>query len=106
MVEAQSEVGAKGAQVEAGQVAGVSTSTEALAERKVAMGGHWFEVVPRNKVQSQCIEIALREFEAMYDLVNELKLWLEMEIPQIEDGNSFGTSTFPSLFYLDHLSRK
>ena len=96
MAEAQSEVEAKGAQVEAGQagqVAGVSTSTEALAERKITMGGHWFEVVPRNKVQSQCIEIALREFEAMYDLVNELKLWLEMEIPQIEDGTSFGTST-------------
>lgn len=76
----------------AGTVQGMSTSTEALAERKVTMGGHWFEVVPRNKIQSQCIEIALREFEEMYDMINELKLWLEMEIPVIEDGNSFGAS--------------
>ena len=89
---------AAGSEQDNGTINGISKSLEALAERKVTIGGHWFEVVPRNEIQGQCIELALCEFEEMYDLINELKLWLEMEIPVVEDGNSFGTFSPPMSF--------
>lgn len=39
-------------------------------------------------------------------LVMDLRVWLELEIPLIEDGNSFGKSANPRLLRLHCLVRK
>ncbi|WVW86909.1 hypothetical protein I302_108964 [Kwoniella bestiolae CBS 10118] len=56
----------------------------------VRMGPHWFEVVRVNPVQVKCMEIVTRELEDLHMLAQDLKVWLELEIPVVEDGNSFG----------------
>ncbi|WVQ77758.1 hypothetical protein IAR50_007448 [Cryptococcus sp. DSM 104548] len=56
----------------------------------VRMGMHWFEVFKVNEKQDECIKIITKELEDLHFLAQDLKLWLDMEIPLIEDGNSFG----------------
>ncbi|WWC73677.1 uncharacterized protein I206_107649 [Kwoniella pini CBS 10737] len=56
----------------------------------VRIGQHWFEVVKVNKNQMKCNEIVFKELEELHMLAQDLKVWLEMEIPVVEDGNSFG----------------
>lgn len=34
--------------------------------------------------------LTCREHEALHMIVQDLRIWLELEIPVIEDGNSFG----------------
>lgn len=61
-----------------------------VEEKGVTSGPHWFEVVPRNKIQTDLIHLLCKEHEELHRLTTDLKLWLELEIPLIEDGNSFG----------------
>ncbi|WRT69716.1 uncharacterized protein IL334_006706 [Kwoniella shivajii] len=56
----------------------------------VRMGSHWFEVVQLNPIQVKCMNIVTKELEELHLLSQDLKVWLEMEIPVVEDGNSFG----------------
>jgi hypothetical protein len=85
---------------------GVTVSGDGSVEKGVRVGPHWFEVVPRNKVQTDLIRLTtkyalpyaavtaheLREHEDLHAMVQELRVWLELEIPLVEDGNSFGKS--------------
>ncbi|OCF61976.1 hypothetical protein L486_01642 [Kwoniella mangroviensis CBS 10435] len=66
------------------------TKPEANDGEGLRMGPHWFEVVQVNPVQVKCMEIVTQELEDLHMLAQDLKVWLEMEIPVIEDGNSFG----------------
>jgi hypothetical protein len=34
-----------------------------------------------------------REHEDLHSVIQDLRVWLELEIPLIEDGNSFGRSS-------------
>ncbi|OCF33557.1 hypothetical protein I317_03582 [Kwoniella heveanensis CBS 569] len=54
------------------------------------IGVHWFEIFATNQVQSECVLIIIKELEELQMLCQDLKVWLELEIPVIEDGNSFG----------------
>ncbi|WVQ95800.1 hypothetical protein IAU59_002899 [Kwoniella sp. CBS 9459] len=65
---------------------------EALGEEAKAtkIGSHWFEIFATNEVQAQCVSLIVQELEDLQMLCQDLKVWLELEIPVIEDGNSFG----------------
>ncbi|WVF68247.1 hypothetical protein IAT40_003012 [Kwoniella sp. CBS 6097] len=54
------------------------------------IGVHWFEIFATNEVQSECVTIIIKELEELQMVCQDLKVWLELEIPVIEDGNSFG----------------
>ncbi|RXK35189.1 hypothetical protein M231_07560 [Tremella mesenterica] len=56
----------------------------------VKKGIHWFEVMPGNEVQRELCQIVIQEQEDLHLICQDLKIWLEMEIPLMEDGNSFG----------------
>ncbi|CAD6565410.1 MAG: hypothetical protein TREMPRED_001166 [Tremellales sp. Tagirdzhanova-0007] len=58
--------------------------------RGARIGPHWFEVLPLNEVQQRFVHLSVQEHEDLNMLVQDLKIWLELEIPVIEDGNSFG----------------
>ncbi|WVQ78930.1 hypothetical protein IAT38_001022 [Cryptococcus sp. DSM 104549] len=70
---------------------GVQAVQEDADESKgVRMGMHWFEIMEVNQVQSECLKVIVKELEDMHCLTQDLRLWLELEVPVIEDGNSFG----------------
>ncbi|WVN89913.1 uncharacterized protein L203_105143 [Cryptococcus depauperatus CBS 7841] len=59
-------------------------------QNKGSQSDHWFEVLDTNKTIMECMEIIGREAEEMYFTAQDLTIWLNLEIPLIEDGNSFG----------------
>ncbi|ODN72893.1 hypothetical protein L202_08316 [Cryptococcus amylolentus CBS 6039] len=70
----------------------VTCSTNLTEEQEggIRLGMHWFEVFKVNETHNECIKIITKELEDLHFLAQDLKLWLDLEIPLVEDGNSFG----------------
>ncbi|WWC92819.1 uncharacterized protein L201_007778 [Kwoniella dendrophila CBS 6074] len=64
--------------------------TEGHNSPDAKIGDHWFEVLKPNPVHAECMKIVAKELEEVHMISQNLKVWLELEIPIIEDGNSFG----------------
>jgi len=51
-----------------------------------------YMTMPSNKLIVESIEILRAELLAMVSNVDTVKLWIQLNIPRIEDGNNFGVS--------------
>ncbi|KAK4685079.1 hypothetical protein P7C73_g5081, partial [Tremellales sp. Uapishka_1] len=85
-------VRAKGGQIDDGgdEDGGAYPGKEEKGDVGVRGGVHWFEYIPQNDAQVALIKICTNECNDMHMMAQDLKIWLEMEVPVIEDGNSFG----------------
>ena len=50
------------------------------------------EYLPSNAVIVESIELLKKELISMVEIVGTIKLWIQLNIPKIEDGNNFGVS--------------
>jgi len=48
--------------------------------------------VPCNKVILELLAIIKREILELIEMINTVKIWIQLNIPRIEDGNNFGVS--------------
>ena len=48
--------------------------------------------LPSNKLIVEGIELLKKELIEMVEIVGTIKLWIQLNIPKIEDGNNFGVS--------------
>jgi len=48
--------------------------------------------VPSNKVILELLAIIKREILELIEMINTVKIWIQLNIPRIEDGNNFGVS--------------
>ncbi|WVQ82600.1 hypothetical protein IAT38_004730 [Cryptococcus sp. DSM 104549] len=64
---------------------------------EVKLGKRWFEVLGKNTLVEESINILTVELDAIHEIMQDLKMWLDLEIPVIEDGNSFGADVQNSL---------
>jgi len=49
-------------------------------------------LVPSNKVILQLLDVLKKELLELIEMINTVKLWIQLNIPRIEDGNNFGVS--------------
>ncbi|WVR08025.1 hypothetical protein IAU60_005069 [Kwoniella sp. DSM 27419] len=68
----------------------IVTETAANGSGKSIVALHAFESFPVNLEHAKIVQILLRELEEQYLIMADLKVWLQLEVPVIEDGNSFG----------------
>ena len=59
--------------------------------------------LPSNTLITKCIEVLKRELIEMAEIVGTIKLWIQLNIPQIEDANNFGVGVQEDV--VDELSR-
>ncbi|WWD20332.1 hypothetical protein CI109_104808 [Kwoniella shandongensis] len=54
------------------------------------IGAHFFEVFDTNKSHMKAMEIVEQELIELFLNLSDLRVWIKLEVPVIEDGNSFG----------------
>jgi len=50
------------------------------------------EKIPSNKIIVDLLTILKREILDLIEMINTVKIWIQLNIPRIEDGNNFGVS--------------
>jgi len=48
--------------------------------------------IPSNKIILQLLGLLKKELLEIIEMINTVKLWIQLNIPRIEDGNNFGVS--------------
>jgi len=48
--------------------------------------------VPSNQAIFEIVEVLKREILELIEMINTVKVWIQLNIPRIEDGNNFGVS--------------
>ena len=48
--------------------------------------------IPANKTILKLLDILKTEVLELIEMINIIKLWIQLNIPRIEDGNNFGVS--------------
>jgi len=48
--------------------------------------------VPCNKIILELLDIIKKEILELIEMINTVKIWIQLNIPRIEDGNNFGVS--------------
>jgi len=49
-------------------------------------------MVPCNKIILELLDIIKKEILELIEMINTVKIWIQLNIPRIEDGNNFGVS--------------
>jgi len=49
-------------------------------------------LIPSNKIILQLLGLLKKELLEIIEMINTVKLWIQLNIPRIEDGNNFGVS--------------
>jgi len=50
------------------------------------------KLIPSNKTILQILGLLKKELLELVEMINTVKLWIQLNIPRIEDGNNFGVS--------------
>jgi proteasome activator subunit 3 (PA28 gamma) len=61
-------------------------------EETLDENGHQEPQVPCNRIILELLAIIKREILELIEMINTVKIWIQLNIPRIEDGNNFGVS--------------
>jgi len=76
----------------------LNTFQQGIKKRKLEENAHENDIemrgpnVPSNKVILDLLAIIKREILELIEMINTVKIWIQLNIPRIEDGNNFGVS--------------
>jgi len=54
--------------------------------------GFDFPEVPSNEILCELMAVLKKEILGLIEMINTVKIWIQLNIPRIEDGNNFGVS--------------
>eukprot|EP00026_Physarum_polycephalum_P015675 Phypoly_transcript_16411.p1 GENE.Phypoly_transcript_16411~~Phypoly_transcript_16411.p1 ORF type:complete len:272 (+),score=62.49 Phypoly_transcript_16411:83-817(+) len=84
------------AQVHSFDIHATSSSEQGDAKKRKTAGGEAVEgetkVVPCNKAIVDLIVVVKKNILQLIEAINCVKIWIQLNIPKIEDGNNFGVS--------------